>query len=113
QVIMNILNNAKDILIEKGIEKKVVYIETIQVNNNCTIKIYDNAGGIAKEIISKVFDPYFTTKHQRQGTGIGLHMSSEIIVKHFNGTLSATNEYFKIKDKRHYGACFCINIPLS
>ena len=113
QVIMNILNNAKDILMEKNIETKVVYIEITQKNNNCIIKIYDNAGGIPKDIISKIFDPYFTTKHQRQGTGIGLHMSSEIIIKHFNGNIEATNELFKMNDKEYYGACFCINIPLS
>ena len=86
QVIMNILNNAIDVLNEREIKNKKIWI-TIDDE----IKIEDNAGGIGKDIIDKIFDPYFTTKFQSQGTGIGLYMSKVIITKHFQGDLLAYN----------------------
>jgi signal transduction histidine kinase len=113
QVIINILNNAKDILVEKDYEEKVVKINLIEQNNNILIEIFDNAGGIPDTILPKIFEPYFTTKHQSQGTGIGLYMSSEIINSHFKGSLTASNENFIIDDTTYYGACFKINIPVS
>ena len=113
QVLINILNNAKDIIREKECPDKIVKINLIQKDNNISIKIYDSAGGIPKEIMEKIFEPYFTTKHSAQGTGIGLYMSSEIIHSHFNGYLRASNKKFLVNDKDYYGACFEINIPSS
>ena len=86
QVIMNILNNAIDVLDEREIKNKKIWIT---IDNE--IKIEDNAGGIGKDIINKIFEPYFTTKFQSQGTGIGLYMSKIIITKHFQGDLFAYN----------------------
>ncbi|WP_096259793.1 sensor histidine kinase [Lebetimonas natsushimae] len=86
QVIMNIINNAIDVLNERNIKNKKIWIKIGNV-----IEIEDNAGGIRKEIIDKIFEPYFTTKFQSQGTGIGLYMSKIIITKHFNGNLYAYN----------------------
>lgn len=105
QVLVNILSNAKDAFNNKEIELKTVSIILKKERNYIIIEIYDNAGGINEEIIEKIFDPYFTTKHQSQGTGLGLYMSYEIIQKNFNGTLSARN-YKK-------GASFNIKIPLA
>lgn len=68
-----------------------------------TIEVCDNAGGIGEDIIEKVFDPYFTTKEQEKGTGIGLYMTKEIIKKRFGGDIFAEN--------RDGGACFIIQIP--
>jgi len=113
QVLINILNNAKDVLVERDIKNRFVKICIESTKTNCCVKIYDNAGGIPKDILPKIFEPYFTTKHQTQGTGIGLHMSSEIIFKHFKGTLVAINEQFSIADEDYYGACFIIDIPLN
>ncbi len=111
QVFLNILNNAKDILIERKIDNRIVFIKISQSAQNFIIKIFDNAGGVDEDIIQKVFDPYFTTKHKSQGTGIGLYMSKYIIEKNMNGQLSVENEHFKIDDKEYYGACFKIKLP--
>jgi len=111
QVIINIFNNARDIMLNKNIEDKIIKIDLIEQNNDIYIKIFDNAGGIDDDILPKIFDPYFTTKHKSQGTGLGLYMSSEIINNHFNGNLKATNEKFTIDEKSYYGACFTITIP--
>ncbi|NPA55835.1 MAG: sensor histidine kinase, partial [Epsilonproteobacteria bacterium] len=87
QVILNILNNAIDVLNERDIPNKNIWIRLF----DNVIEIEDNAGGIDQEIIDKVFEPYFTTKFQSQGTGIGLYMSKIIITKHFNSTLDVYN----------------------
>ena len=121
QVILNILNNAKDILIDKKtLKDKIVKIELTQEQNinendfdDIIIRIYDNAGGISDDILPKIFEPYFTTKHKSQGTGIGLYMSSDIINNHFNGCLTASNENFIVDDKKYFGACFQIRIPTN
>jgi len=87
QVVLNIINNAIDILKERNIKNKKIWIRI----NGKKIEIEDNAGGIQEEIKEKIFDPYFTTKFQSQGTGIGLYMSRVIITQHFNGELYAYN----------------------
>jgi len=70
QVFLNVLNNAKDALLEKEIKNKLVLIEILKEEELVVVKVKDNAGGIPDEIQAKVFDPYFTTKHKSQGTGI-------------------------------------------
>jgi len=110
QVIINIINNAKDILIEKNNEKDeidhmFIKMTLTKTNNKAIITIQDNGGGIPDEIMPKIFDPYFTTKHQSIGTGLGLHMSKEIIEKHLKGKLYAKNN----KD----GAIFFIELPIQ
>ena len=109
QVLLNILSNSKDALIEKQIESKKVTLKMFQDEDNLKITIKDNAGGIDENNIEKIFDPYFSTKHKSQGTGLGLYMSTQIIKKHFNGSLSVSN----IKDEDGVGACFIIEIPLK
>lgn len=98
QVILNILNNAIDVLKDKNLNKKNIYIRIYKDK----IEIEDNGGGIADDIKDKIFEPYFTTKFQSQGTGIGLYMSKVIITQHFNGKL-----YFYNSGK---GAVFVIEI---
>ena len=87
QVILNIINNAIDILKERNVNNKKIWIRI----NGKKIEIEDNAGGIPEDIKDKIFEPYFTTKFQSQGTGIGLYMSRVIITQHFNGELLAYN----------------------
>ena len=112
QVILNILNNAKDVLVEKNIDDRVVLIDIKQDNNVFKINIFDSAGGIDEDIKMKIFEPYFTTKHKSQGTGIGLFMSSKIIKQHFNGVLNTQNKEFEIDGKKYFGAMFNIEIKL-
>ena len=113
QAFLNVLNNAKDALSEKDIKDKVIVISNTNNNDNVQITVKDNAGGIKNDVIDRIFEPYFTTKHKSQGTGIGLYMTREIIVKHMKGKISVTNETFIYKDTKYTGACFNITVPLS
>ena len=113
QVFLNILNNAKDALIEHKKTDRRVYVDIIDEPLYNTIKIIDNAGGIPETIIGKIFDPYFTTKHQSQGTGIGLYMSKDIVEKNMQGDLSVKNVHLIIDTLEYKGACFTISIPKS
>lgn len=87
QVLLNILNNAKDALVEKNPSKKTISIKAFEKNNFVYIEIEDNAGGVPIEIKSKIFDPYFTTKEEGKGTGIGLYMSKTIIENNMKGRI--------------------------
>jgi signal transduction histidine kinase len=104
QVLLNIINNAKDIFISRNINHKWLNIKTYRKNNHIMISIEDNAGGIDKNVIDKIFDIYFTTKHQSQGTGLGLYISYGIIQKYFNGKLYVENN--------NSGAKFIIELPI-
>ena len=93
QVILNLIKNAEDILLEKKIKTPIITIKTIcGVDNNCTITIQDNAGGIPEDIINKVFDPYFSTKLEKDGTGLGLYMSKIIVEEHCGGFIEVSND---------------------
>ena len=111
QVIINILNNAKDELFKKDIER-YIFINAYKEDGNYFINIKDNAGGISEEIIDRIFEPYFTTKHKSKGTGLGLYMSQEIMIKHIGGTIGVFNEKYTYKDEDFTGARFEIIIPL-
>jgi signal transduction histidine kinase len=97
QVILNILSNAKDILVEKRESDRFVQISTYKEDEHCIIIIEDNAGGISKDIINKVFEPYFTTKDEGKGTGIGLYMTKTIIESNMQGTIKVENSEFGAK----------------
>ena len=104
QALINILNNSKDILITKGKNyERHIEICTYSKNNKGILKITDNGGGIDEEIIDKVFEPYFTTKHKSQGTGIGLYMTEEIIKKHLQGSITIKNKISIIKGIEYQG----------
>ena len=92
QAILNIINNAKDVLIENETSKKQINIDIVYTQEKSIITVQDNAGGITKDIIQNIFDPYFSTKLHKNGTGLGLYMSKNIIEKHMMGTLSVKNE---------------------
>ena len=113
QCLINIFNNAKDELKEKDMEDKFIFISTSRNKDNAIIKIKDNAGGIPDDIINKIFEPYFTTKHKSQGTGLGLHMAYSLIVDGMGGTIQANNISYEYKDKKYFGAKFIIELPLE
>lgn len=87
QVILNLIKNAEDVLLERNILNPQIVIE---LDGN-SLSVCDNAGGISKETIEKIFDPYFSTKLEKDGTGLGLYMSKIIIQEHCKGKLSVSN----------------------
>jgi len=104
QAILNLLNNAKDAFNGISKEEKEVKLSYFEKNNFAIIEIEDNATGIDKDIINKVFDPYFTTKEEGKGTGIGLYMSKTIVENNMSGNLEVEN----VED----GVKFIIKLPL-
>ena len=103
QVLLNIIGNAKDVLIEKNIENPLIKIIAIEDDKSVVLFIEDNGGGILVEPKSKIFEPYFTTKEDSNGTGLGLYMSKIIVDKNMKGKL-------KVKNTKQ-GAKFSISIP--
>ncbi len=102
QVFVNIINNAKDALIAKSAKDARIELRVINDGEYVTTEICDNGGGIDASIIDKVFDPYFTTKDAKTGTGIGLYMSKMIIEEHLHGLLEVSNS--------DDGACFRVRL---
>lgn len=98
QVILNIIKNSIDNFVEKKTINPIVNISVQENNNKFTIVIYDNGGGIEKAILEKIFDPYFSTKSQKNGTGLGLYISKIVIENHSAGLLNVRNV--------NNGACF-------
>lgn len=90
-ILLNLINNAKDAFKNSDCEHKKITILVKEKKENTIIKVIDNAGGIPSSILSKIFNPYFTTKAQGEGTGIGLYMTKVIVEKHFNGSISVEN----------------------
>ncbi len=102
QVVINLIKNAQDALVYNDTAIPVIQVQTLEIEGDVVIEVCDNGGGIDEAIIERVFEPYFSTKSQAQGTGLGLYMSKTIIEGHLNGTLEVQN--------RNDGACFTIRI---
>ena len=103
QVIINLINNAQDAIENSKVKAGHVTLTVFQTDNTIVLQVKDNGGGVKESILPKIFDPYFTTKHKTQGTGLGLYMSRQIIQKSFDGTIVVINE--------EKGAAFSIEIP--
>ncbi len=99
QVVLNIIKNAQDALVEKNISNPKI---TLEIRKN-TLHVRDNAGGIPSDILEKIFQPYFSTKTEKNGTGLGLYMSQMIVEKHSGGKLLVKNT--------KKGAEFIIEMP--
>ena len=91
QVLLNLFNNAKDALVSNRSSGRTLSIRIFLEADNVHIEIDDNAGGVPEAIIEKIFDPYFTTKEEGKGTGIGLYMSKAIIENNMKGRLLVKN----------------------
>jgi len=102
-VIINLIKNAEDALVENSVKNPQIKIKTYRENNKRILEISDNGGGISKENLENIFDPYFSTKMKRSGTGLGLYMSKIIIEEHCNGELKVSND--------EEGAVFKIVLP--
>jgi signal transduction histidine kinase len=100
QVILNLLTNAKDVLVAKRIKNPTITIDIKIENKKSVLYLYDNGSGIKEEFLDKVFEPYFSTKVK--SSGIGLYMSKIIIESHFKGLISVSNT--------QNGACFRIEV---
>jgi signal transduction histidine kinase len=105
QALLSILNNSRDFLLSNSVENKQISIKAYEKNSFAYIEIEDNAGGIKEEDLKKVFDMYYTTKHQSQGTGLGLYITYYIIKNYFKGIIKVQNTQF--------GARFTIKLPLA
>ena len=103
QVVLNLLKNAEDVLLEREIADATIWIRSYVKEDRLCLSIEDNAGGIPHSIIGKIFDPYFSTKTKKDGTGLGLYMSKTIVDEHCQGLLSVTNG--------EHGARFEIALP--
>jgi two-component system, NtrC family, C4-dicarboxylate transport sensor histidine kinase DctB len=104
QVILNILSNAKDAIKLNSIENPYININISKNEHAITFEIQDNAGGVPEDIINRIFEPYFTSKSEKNGTGLGLYMSSIIIEKHLNGKIHVENNL--------NGAKFTLSLPI-
>jgi nitrogen-specific signal transduction histidine kinase len=105
QVLLNIVKNASDVILERDIREPKIIIDCYDEGEMCVINVCDNAGGIPEDIIEKIFDPYFSTKSEKNGTGLGLYMSRTIINEHCNGSFTA--------DNTNDGARFTIKLPIE
>jgi signal transduction histidine kinase len=92
-------------MIDKNIKERVIDIKTYEIKDQLVIELEDNAGGIKEEILNKIFEPYFSTKNDKNGTGLGLYMSKQIIQKHSNGEIYVENT---VK-----GSKFTVKLPLN
>lgn len=95
QVIINLLNNARDAIIEqlaKNIpNRKTIWVDIYSNEQQCILKMRDSGGGIPVKLIPTIFDPYVTTKESQNGTGLGLYMSKLIVENHMHGRILANN----------------------
>ena len=105
QVILNLIKNAEDVLLEREISNPYISVKTYDGNGCSYLEISDNGGGISEENINMIFDPYFSTKIKKDGTGLGLYMSKIIVEDHCQGKLSVKNG--------EDGAVFTIQIPFT
>lgn len=105
QVLINLFKNACDAMIANEIENRVINVTTFEEDNYLVIEIEDNAGGIPDEIINRIFEPYFSTKNEKNGTGLGLYMTRTIIQQHSKGNVFVKNT--------ENGTKFIVQLPLK
>jgi len=108
QCYLNIFNNSKDAFKDNKITNKYFFIDVSYENERFVIKLKDNAGGIPDDILQKIFEPYFTTKHKSQGTGLGLHMSYNLITQGMNGTITVKVVNYMHNGENQIGTEFTI-----
>jgi len=103
QALINLYSNAANAITHHRVETGVIACRGCIEDSDYVIEVCDNGGGVDGAIIDKIFDPYFTTRHKSQGTGLGLYMTKQIIEQKFGGSISVKNV--------QAGACFTIRIP--
>jgi signal transduction histidine kinase len=113
QCFMNFFNNAKDALKLMPEDERILKLSVKKMDDTVQIIFKDSGGGIDESIIDKIFEPYFTTKHQTIGTGLGLHMSYNMIVNGMGGTIDVKNKTFIHNNKKYYGASFTVILTIA
>jgi C4-dicarboxylate-specific signal transduction histidine kinase len=103
QVYLNLINNAKEVLIERNISFAKIIIVIEESAEEVVSHICDNGGGIEESNIQRIFEPYFSTKSEKNGCGLGLYICKTIVEKQLGGTISVKNS--------NTNACFTIRIP--
>lgn len=112
QSLLNIYNNSIDAITQSKAKYRYFFVDLRCDGDNALLSIKDSGGGIDKDVIEKIFEPYFTTKHASKGTGLGLYITYEIITKHLNGTIEVSNKNYRHMDLKLKGAEFLIKLPL-
>jgi len=102
QIVVVLLHNAQDALLDRNTFNAEVGVKAFRSEDGYCITVSDNAGGISKSIQKKIFEPYYTTKHRSQGTGLGLFMARKMIQEYYNGSLQVKNF--------NKGTCFTIEL---
>lgn len=114
QALINIINNAKDALVElEDTTNRLLFIKLTHDDSIVHLEIYDNGNGIDLNIIDRIFEPYFTTKHQSIGTGIGLHMTRKLLIENNVHSFDVYNKEFVYESKKYKGACFSIEFKID
>ena len=108
QSFINIINNSIDAFLEKNIKERYFFITTKKLGKKIYIKLKDNAGGINKDLLNKVFEPYTTSKHKSKGTGLGLNITYNFIVLGMKGNISVNNTTYIYKNKELLGCEFLV-----
>ena len=104
RVLLNLINNA--FYATKGVKNPLVELKTAGVENGIIVSIKDNGKGMSEETKAKIFQPFFTTKPTGEGTGLGLSLAYDIVVKGHGGTL-------EVESKEGFGTTFMIKLPIS
>lgn len=103
QVVLNLLKNAKEALETSKPDNPYIHVTIESFSDRIVTSVSDNGGGIEGNILERIFEPYFSTKDVKTGTGLGLYMSKTIIEKHLHGIIQASNS--------NNGACFTVTLP--
>lgn len=105
QVVLNLIKNARDVLRDKDIQNAELIIYTEDLDDGVEVSFIDNGGGVEEALFDRIFEPYFSTKNEKNGTGLGLYMSKMIIQEHMSGSLHVSNT--------EDGAKFRVELPTS
>lgn len=111
QIFIGIINNCIDAVLLQ--EDRFIFIDICKNENEIEISFLDSGGGVANDIMDRIFEPYFTTKYKTQGKGISLYIIEGMIKNLFNGAIKVKNENFSFKDKKLSGAKFSIFLRLE
>lgn len=110
RILISVINNSLDVIVNRKVTPRFIKIETSVDDGYCIVNVIDNAGGVDKDIEQKVYEPYFSTKKNFNGTGMSLYLSQQIAQKYLNGKISNENIKVKFKNKNYDGVKFSIYI---